>query len=291
MFNFLKDKDDMMATSSNFNEIYVAEIEAGKKIADRYADAYETLFYETTRKMISEMVTHNDAEILNVLDIGCGTGNLTKFFSEKQNCNVVAIDISTEMLRVAKKKLEGVHFLSSTAGDTPFKKNSFDAVVGYSALHHLPDLEGFFLEIFRILKPGGLFVFGEPVESFLSENKTLYRFFKLPLYPLYLFFKMKNSKNLKVFQDINFDAFATSVHRHLTEKEVVDSIAKTNSKKVSVRIKRLGILSPWFGGVLFKSRRIDCLVFKPLWYLDLILAWIFLKCTSEMFITGKIEQG
>ncbi|MBN1254705.1 MAG: class I SAM-dependent methyltransferase [Deltaproteobacteria bacterium] len=268
------------------------EIKAGRYMAQRYDDAYETLFYETTRKMVAEMAIGDARKMIKVLDVGCGTGNLTKYFSGRQNCTmVVGVDISTDMLRIANDKLEGVQFLASAIEYLPFKDNSFDVVVGYSVLHHLPDVGKLFDQVVRVLKPHGSFVFGEPVESLLNGYKHLFRALKLPFYPLYVLAKKKNARDLEVFHDVDFSAFSTGVHRYLSEKEIVDCIAKPYASKVSLQIKRLGILSPWLGAVLFGSKYIDRLLFQVVYYFDLILMRILPRGTSEVLISGKVEKG
>ena len=49
------------------------------------------------------------------------------------------------------------------ANDIPFCENSFDCVVGHSVLHHLAQFENTIAECFRVTRPGGVCVFGEPV--------------------------------------------------------------------------------------------------------------------------------
>jgi len=279
----------MSASGYNYAEIHALEIKAGMHVARIYDHAYESLFYETTRKMVSVAAIHKNKAILKVLDLGCGTGNLTKFLSGKAMCSLVAVDISLEMLNVAKNKLPKVRFLSCAVEEMPFKARSFDVVVGYSVLHHLPDLGRLFNEVSRVLKPAGSFVFAEPVESFLGKHKTLFRSFKFPFYPLYLFLRKKNSKYLSVFQNIDFHAFTTSVHRNLSEKEIVNAMSRTESATFSFQIDRLGILSPWLGGILFNSNYMDRLLFRIIWSLDIVLSRILRLCTSEIFIKGTVK--
>ncbi|RLI77730.1 hypothetical protein DRP04_10980 [Archaeoglobales archaeon] len=103
---------------------------------------------------------------INILDYGCGTGELS-FYLAKNGARVVGIDISEEAIRQARIKcsqlnLKNVDFLTMDAIHTEFSDNSFDIVCGISVLHHL-DIKKAYCELARILKPGGSAVFLEPL--------------------------------------------------------------------------------------------------------------------------------
>ncbi len=281
----------MSKTKCSHDDIHSMEIAAGQHIAEKYAEAYETLFYEATRKMVADdAASGENPGPIKLLELGCGTGNLTAFLAQKPNCAVTAVDISPDMIRQAQKKLKNVEFHASPIERLPFENGTFDVVTGYSVLHHLPDLRESFDEISRVLKPNGSFVFGEPVESVLDKHKNLYRALKAPFYPLYVFSKKKNSRDLAVFTDVNFDAFLTPVHGHLSEKGIVGSISNSAASRMSIAIRKLGIISPWLGCVLFKSKGFDRMVFKPIWHFDMFLSRMLSNCTSEMIISGKVKK-
>lgn len=280
----------MSKTVYSQDDIHSMEIAAGEHIAEKYTEAYETLFYEATRNMVADIASSGNPGRIKLLELGCGTGNLTKFLFQKPNCAVTAVDISPDMIRQAQKKLKNVEFHASPIERLPFEDGSFDVVTGYSVLHHLPDLRGSFDEIRRVLKPNGSFVFGEPVESVLDKHKNLYRALKVPFYPLYLFIKKKNSRDLAVFTDVNFDSFLTPIHGHLSEKGIVDAVANSGAAMGSIVIRRMGIISPWLGCVLFKSKGFDRMVFKPIWHFDMVLGRVLSNFTSEMIITGKVKK-
>lgn len=104
-----------------------------------------------------------------VLEVGAGTGffiiNLAQAGLVKQP---FATDIAPGMVEVCVRNAQNVgigNMVARTADaeDLPFEDGSFDMVVGHAFLHHLPDVERFFAEAFRVLKPGGgLVVAGEP---------------------------------------------------------------------------------------------------------------------------------
>jgi ubiquinone/menaquinone biosynthesis C-methylase UbiE len=95
-----------------------------------------------------------------VLEIGSGTGIQTKYLSKKFG-TVTGIDISPELLKIAKGGLPNVDFLEMDAHDPKFAGNSFDLIAGVSVLHHL-DWDEALKNYFHLLSPGGVLRFSEP---------------------------------------------------------------------------------------------------------------------------------
>jgi ubiquinone/menaquinone biosynthesis C-methylase UbiE len=104
-----------------------------------------------------------------VLDVGCGTGNLTltaRIYAGASG-SVYGIDPSPEMIDVARKKARRSG--SETVFDVgliekiAFPDATFDVVISRLVIHHLPDdlkRQGF-AEILRVLKPGGFFLLAD----------------------------------------------------------------------------------------------------------------------------------
>jgi len=97
-----------------------------------------------------------------LLELGCGTGYFTKEIA-KTNANIVAIDISPELLTVAKNNVActNVSFRIENAYNMTFEDNQFDFVLGSSVLHHL-DINKALSEVYRVLKKDGIIAFTEP---------------------------------------------------------------------------------------------------------------------------------
>ena len=104
---------------------------------------------------ISDLPSHR------VLEIGCGTGALTRILGITQN--ITAMDVSFYLLdRATQRNYERkVNFIVGNALKLPFRDKSFGAVVGNSVMHHLV-LRELLPEIFRVLELGGKISFAEP---------------------------------------------------------------------------------------------------------------------------------
>lgn len=105
-----------------------------------------------------------------VLDYGCGNGENTLPLVAR-GARVIAVDVSEDLLRLARRRLalhglagRSAIFLAGSAHDLPLPDASVDAVMGIAILHHL-DLDLAAREVHRVLKPGGVAVFQEPVRN------------------------------------------------------------------------------------------------------------------------------
>jgi SAM-dependent methyltransferase len=104
-----------------------------------------------------------------VLDYGCGNGE-NSLPLVARGARVVGLDVSSDLLTLARRRLalHGFHggytFLAASAHDIPLPDASVDAVMGIAILHHL-DLAMAAREAHRVLRPGGIAVFQEPVRN------------------------------------------------------------------------------------------------------------------------------
>jgi SAM-dependent methyltransferase len=95
----------------------------------------------------------------DALEIGCGLGEFSRFLALRSD-NVLALDLSAEMIRIARERSAGFHNISYLVADAmeyPFPAARFDCVASFMTLHHMPLEE--ILKIVQVaLKPGGVLV-------------------------------------------------------------------------------------------------------------------------------------
>ena len=116
-----------------------------------------------------------------VLDIACGTGVLIGDYLRRNVESVTAVDISPEMIRIAREKFpqENVRFVCGDAETAPLGEG-FDAIVIYNAFPHFPDPERLVARLAALLAPGGRLVLSVSLDraEWLDMNGR-----RLPLYP------------------------------------------------------------------------------------------------------------
>jgi len=120
-----------------------------------------------------------------ILEIGCGNGTGTTLINEIfQPSEFVATEYDESLVEVARQNNKGskVTIESGDATKLRFADNEFDAVIGLSVIHHIPTWEACLDEMYRIIKPGGLFIIKElSIETFETFfGKISRRFVKHP---------------------------------------------------------------------------------------------------------------
>jgi len=104
----------------------------------------------------------------SILDFGCGGGGLTLRFGEHAS-RAVGIDLDPKKIAFAESKrselnAEHVEFLQYGGGAVPLPDASFDSIVCVDVVEHLPNIDFYFAEFRRLLKPDGhlLISYGPP---------------------------------------------------------------------------------------------------------------------------------
>ena len=106
--------------------------------------------------LITERLTPGSS----TLDVGCGAGvpvarHLAKTFS------VTGIDVSSSMIALARKNVPSARFIHADVMEVEFPERSFDAIVSFYAIFHIPRQEhlNLFRRFVQWLRPGGLLLF------------------------------------------------------------------------------------------------------------------------------------
>ncbi len=141
--------------------------EANQYDLKRYWSESGRLWNQLQLSVVSDFVRMIGIKNPIVMDLACGTGRYA-IESAKYASQVYAVDGSTQMLEIAKKKcdskgiLEKFTFVESDAGRIDNSSDTVNLVLCMNALSHLPHLSKVFSEVRRVLKPDGLFIFNYP---------------------------------------------------------------------------------------------------------------------------------
>ena len=156
---------DLKKHFNNEAESFDSRVE---KVTPRYDEMLEAL--------INAIPDVSDSP--RVLDLGCGTGNITlKVFKRFPNAHVTCLDLSENMLEIAKEKLAD-YDVEYVLGDFTIIDliDEYDAIISSLALHHIRDDEGklaMYKEIHKSLKDGGVFYNADIISASSKYNEEL----------------------------------------------------------------------------------------------------------------------
>lgn len=139
--------------------------------------------------------------IKKVLDVGCGTGNFSIKLA-KMGYDVTGVDISDEMLKIAKKKAKkerlNIEFYNMDIYDLSFPSNYFDAVFSMAAFEFIQYPEKAINELFRVTKKGGDILVGTiNRDSKWGELYMTKKFRENTVFKYAYFKNLQDLKNLK----------------------------------------------------------------------------------------------
>lgn len=144
----------MARTADEYKQLSIREFTKAAKVYESgHAGIYE-MCKDDYPQMLAELEREPFAD---VLDVGCGTGEVIELLHEKyHDAHYVGLDLTPDMIAVAQaKSLNGCEFVVGDAEDLPFPANSFDVVLSSNSFHHYPNPEKFFAGVARVLRPGG----------------------------------------------------------------------------------------------------------------------------------------
>lgn len=125
----------------------------------------------------------------SILELGTGTGRYA-IYTGRKGYSFTGIDLSKEMLAIAKKKAEKekihLNLLAVQAEDLPFRNNSFSCVICIHTLQYILNPLKAIKEAYRVLKPGGRLILSSETDYFyrrlpffkkLLQRKVRFRYF------------------------------------------------------------------------------------------------------------------
>ena len=136
-----------------------------------YRNIYENegkhFFYRANHSLFLSFISglrKKSRRALKILDAGCGTGLLAKRLNKFGE--VTGVDIDPRAIFYSKKR--GIKVIKASINDLPLQDLTFDVVVSMDVLYHKRvDDKKALLEIYRVLKPGGLLLLRVPANPML----------------------------------------------------------------------------------------------------------------------------
>jgi SAM-dependent methyltransferase/uncharacterized protein YbaR (Trm112 family) len=128
-------------------------------------DSEETLMEKARSGIFAKLLDEQIPQGAFVLEVGCGTGQLTNFLGMHYNRRVFGSDMCLHSLRLAngfrdRCGIKNAGFVQMNLFRPAFREQAFDLVVSNGVLHHTADPYGAFKSIARLVKPNGYIVIG-----------------------------------------------------------------------------------------------------------------------------------
>jgi len=189
-------------------------------IASQYEENYGTIpaSFEYAKYLAKELRKRNKPRIL---DLGCGTGTLLKFFEDTlPQTDLIGVDFSEELLKIAKNKLKRATLINSDFA-TFQDKDKFDAIIATFSLIHSTDDELKILipKIYEMLVENGYFY----VSFILGEGEEMEPEALDPTHKTYFNFHSKDYLT-KLVTDNHFEILKEKIFHSQDEYENEDDL-------------------------------------------------------------------
>jgi len=130
-------------------------------------------YYFLSNKMIAKRMLMNEHREL-ILDLGCSHGSWFEFWKKQHIKQIYGVDLSLDRLKQAKSSFKDSLLINAEGEYLPFKNNYFSLVISLDMFVHVLQLEdklAIINEVYRILKPNGVFIFNFPPPLAYGFNK------------------------------------------------------------------------------------------------------------------------
>lgn len=202
------------------------------KIAGNYDKLNSIMSLGTHKKWRQEATQKILVDPNRILDLCCGTADWTIMLAKRYyHSEVVGMDFSQEMLKIAQKKvgqsrLENITLESGNAMNLRYPDNSFDVVTIGFGLRNVPDANRVLQEILRVLKPGGQVVCLEAFKVETPIVKIGWQIYFNQLMPLMGKVFAKSKPEYQYLDD--------SVNKFVSIKQLAGMMQKVGFKNIEV---------------------------------------------------------
>ena len=135
---------------------------------------YFTDSEDTARWLADLLKKHIELDGVKILDWGCGPGRVIRHLHKftGPECEFYGTDYNADTIAWCAENLPGIHFnQNKLEARLPYENQYFDIIYGISVFTHLSEKMHFawFNELFRVMKPGGIFLFTTQGENFREK--------------------------------------------------------------------------------------------------------------------------
>ena len=174
-----------------------------------------------------------------LIDVGCGTGDIAKFYLKNisENSHITCVDPNNSMVKKGKEKLskfKNLNWVIAPAEKLPLRENSFDFYTISFGLRNTKNLSKALLEAYRVLKPGGRFMCLEFSKIQNSGLDMIYKNYSKLL---------PSIGKLIVGQKRPYEYLVKSIENFINQDELIDLMTKSGFQKCSYRNLSGGIVS------------------------------------------------
>lgn len=189
------------------------------KMAADYDSSPEGAYTRPHKEALLQRVAIREGDA--ILDVACGNGTLLGELSKKASVQAFGLDLSENMIAIARKRYPGCTFQVGPSVPLPYGDQSMDCITLSCAFHHFEDPGAFAAECNRVLKRGGTVYLAEPYFP------TVIRWLANALV-----FPFAKSGDVKVYSPKELAAFFQRAGFQETETQVMGSVLFFSGKKL-----------------------------------------------------------